>query len=136
MFSFNYQIRVRYSETDQMGYVYYGNYASYYETARVESIRSLGISYKKMEDEGIILPVRENHSYFIKPARYDELLTIKTHVKEMPGVKIKFNYDIFNEEDILIHQGNTELVFINKTTGAPQRPTPEIIEAFKPFFDR
>ena len=136
MFSFEYDIRVRYGETDQMGYVYYGQYASYYETARVESMRHLGISYKQMEENGVILPVRENHSYFIKPAHYDELLTIKTMVMEMPGVRIKFEYEITNEVKEIIHRGDTELVFINKTTGAPQRPTQEIMDAFKPFFEK
>ena len=136
MFSFDIQLRVRYGETDQMGYVYYGNYASYYEIARVESIRSLGISYKEMEKVGVILPVIENHSYFIKPALYDQLLNVRTIVKRMPGVKIRFDYEITNEDAVLIHRGETELVFIDKKSGAPSKPPQEIMDAFKPYFDQ
>lgn len=89
-------IRVRYGETDQMAYVYYGNYAMYYEVARVESLRQLGVTYKELEASGIMMPVLENHSKFLGPARYDELLRIVTTIREKPTVKIKFEYEIFN----------------------------------------
>ncbi len=134
MFSFDYQIRVRYGETDQMGYVYYGNYAQYYETARVESLRSLGFIYKELEEEGIMLPVLENHSYFLGPARYDELLTIRTTIPEMPGVKIRFRYEIFNDKEELIHKGDSTLAFINMKSGSPVRPPGHIVEILKPFY--
>jgi acyl-CoA thioester hydrolase len=112
-------IRVRYGETDQMAYVYYGNYAMYYEVARVESLRQLGVTYKELEASGIMMPVLENHSKFLAPARYDELLRIVTTIREKPTVKIKFEYEIFNEQNKLINQGETLLVFIDSKTGRP-----------------
>ena len=129
------KIRVRYAETDQMGYVYYGNYATYYEVARVESIRKLGLTYKALEDSGVMMPVVENHSKFILPARYDEELTIHTAIKEMPGVKIIFFYQIFNPEKKLIHEGQTLLVFINIETGRPCRIPAKMQELLAPYFE-
>jgi acyl-CoA thioester hydrolase len=126
-------IRVRYGETDQMAYVYYGNYAMYYEVARVESLRKLGVTYRELEASGIMMPVLENHSKFLGPARYDELLRIVTTIREKPTVKIKFEYEIFNEQNKLINQGETLLVFVDTKTGRPVR-TPEmmsrVLEAF------
>jgi len=119
-------IRVRYGETDQMAYVYYGNYAMYYEVARVESLRKLGVTYKELEASGIMMPVLENHSKFLGPARYDELLRIVTTIREKPTVKIKFEYEIFNEQNKLINQGETLLVFVDTKTGRPVR-TPEMM---------
>jgi acyl-CoA thioester hydrolase len=119
-------IRVRYGETDQMAYVYYGNYAMYYEVARVESLRRLGVTYKELEASGIIMPVLENHSKFLGPARYDELLRIVTTIREKPAVKIKFEYEIFNEQNKLINQGETLLVFVDIKSGRPCR-TPEMM---------
>ncbi len=90
MYQFEHKLRVRYAETDQMGYVYYGNYATYYEVARAESIRSIGLSYKEIEEAGVIMPVLENNSKYIRPARYDDELTIKLRIPEKPGVKIRY----------------------------------------------
>jgi len=115
------QIRVRYAETDQMGYIYYGNYAAYYEVARVESLRQLGLSYSDMEKEGVIMPVLENYSKYLLPGRYDELLTVSVTVKKKPGFKIVFNYEIFNEEGLLINTGETKLAFIDTSTNKPCR---------------
>ena len=127
-------VRVRYGETDQMGFVYYGFYAMYYEVARVESLRQLGVTYKEIEAMGVIMPVLENKSKYLAPARYDELLTIVTTVREKPGVRIKFDYEIFNEENKLIHQGETLLAFVDKTSNRPRRP-PELMEkVLTPFF--
>lgn len=127
-------IRARYGETDQMGSVYYGNYASYYEVARVESLRKLGLSYRELERMGVMLPVLENHSKFLAPAVYDELLRIVTTVRYKPSVRIKFEYEIFNEHDKLIHTGETLLVFVNKSSGKPCRP-PEVFEKLlDPYF--
>lgn len=127
-------IRVRYGETDQMAYVYYGNYAMYYEVARVESLRKLGVTYKELEASGIMMPVLENHSKFLGPARYDELLRIVTTIREKPAVKIKFEYEIFNEQNKLINQGETLLVFVDSKTGRPVR-TPEMMsKVLEPFF--
>src|SRR5436190_24132296 len=98
------RVRVRYGETDQMGYVYYGFYAMYYEVGRVESLRQLGLTYKEIEALGVIMPVLENKSNYLAPARYDELLTIITTIREKPTVKIKFEYEIFNETNKLINK--------------------------------
>jgi acyl-CoA thioester hydrolase len=127
-------IRVRYGETDQMAYVYYGNYAMYYEVARVESLRQLGVTYKELEASGTMMPVLENRSKFLGPARYDELLRIVTTIREKPGVKIKFEYEIFNEQNKLINQGETLLAFVDRKTGRPVR-TPEMMtRVLGPFF--
>ncbi|HEY8934451.1 MAG TPA: thioesterase family protein [Cyclobacteriaceae bacterium] len=127
-------VRVRYGETDQMGYVYYGFYAMYYEVARVESLRQLGVTYKEIEAMGVIMPVLENKSRYVVPARYDELLTIVTTVREKPGVRIKFEYEIFNEENKLIHQGETLLAFVDKNSNRPRRPPEQMEKVLAPFF--
>ena len=127
-------IRVRYGETDQMGFVYYGYYLMYYEVARVESLRQLGLTYRELEAMGIIMPVLENKSKYIAPARYDDLLRIVTRLKEKPGVKIKFEYEIYNEDNTLIHQGETLLAFVNKKTSRPCRPPEKMEKVLAPFF--
>jgi|SRR5688572_28168237 len=127
-------VRVRYGETDQMGYVYYGFYAMYYEVARVESLRQLGLTYKAIEAKGIIMPVLENKSKFIAPALYDELLRIVCVIRDKPGIRIKFEYEIFNEQDKLIHIGETLLVFVDKQTSKPCRPPEEMEKVLEPFF--
>jgi acyl-CoA thioester hydrolase len=134
MFQHEIQLRVRYAETDQMGVVYYGNYATYYEVARVECIRALGFSYKALEDSGVMLPVLENYSKYIRPAKYDDLLTVKVVIKELPSTRITFHYEIFNEENTLLNIGTTTLVFIDKHSGRPVKPTTVIMEALQPFF--
>lgn len=128
-------IRVRYGETDQMGYVYYGYYAMYYEVARVESLRQLGVTYKEIEATGIMMPVLENKSKYLAPARYDELLRIVTTIREIPGVRVKFEYDIFNEENKLIHQGETLLAFVDTKSGRPCRPPQAMQQVLAPFFN-
>lgn len=111
------QTRVRYAETDQMNVVYYGNYAQYFEIGRVESMRSLGYTYKRMEDEGIILPVVELHTRFLRPATYDELLTIQTQLRTLPtSYHIEFFQDVFNEENKLLAAGRVVLYFLKKDT--------------------
>jgi acyl-CoA thioester hydrolase len=127
-------VRVRYGETDQMGYVYYGTYAMYYEVARVEALRQLGLTYREIEAMGIIMPVLENHSKYISPARYDENLRIRTTVPEKPSVRIRFHYEIFNEENKLIHQGETLLAFVDQRTGRPCRPPDAMRQVLEPFF--
>lgn len=135
MFIKEHKLRVRYAETDQMGYVYYGNYATYYEVGRVEALRSVGYSYREMEESGVMMPVLENHSKFILPGRYDENLTIRTSIKEMPGVRIRFQYEIFNEKEKLIHVGETLLTFLKTDTHRPCRPPARFIELLKPYFN-
>jgi acyl-CoA thioester hydrolase len=127
-------IRVRYGETDQMGYVYYGFYAMYYEVARVESLRQLGLTYKELEEMGVMMPVLENHSTYLAPARYDDLLRVVTTLREKPGVKIRFEYEIFNESNILLHRGETLLVFVDKLTNRPRRPPQAMLDVLAPFF--
>src|SRR5687768_177878 len=97
------KIRVRYGETDRMGFVYYGNYAVYFEVARVEMLREMGITYKEMEDSGIALPVLDYSIKYLKPAFYDEVLLVKTSISERPGIRIKFNYETFNPSGELIN---------------------------------
>ncbi len=128
------KVRVRYSETDQMGYVYYGNYAMYYEVGRVESLRQLGLTYKELEDGGVMMPVLENKSKFFSPALYDDELRIVTTILEKPSVRISFSYEIFNDSNQLIHQGETLLAFVNKSTGKPCRPPEHFQNVLKPFF--
>ena len=111
--------RIRYAETDQMGVVYYGNYAQYLEMGRVEWLRAFGISYKSMEEKGIMLPVISLHLNFRKSATYDDLITVVTKLRKKPGVRIEFDYEIFNESEELLVEGNTVLAFINMKTKRP-----------------
>lgn len=135
MYQYNTQLRVRYAETDQMGFVYYGNYAIYFEVARVEALRNLGISYKNLEENGILMPVLENYSKYHKPAKYDDLLTIEVTIREFPKSSITFNYKIYNTGKELLHSGSTKLAFINKMNEKPVR-LPEIIaNVLKPHFN-
>lgn len=114
-----------------MGYVYYGNYATYFEAARTEMLRSLGFTYRQWEDSGIILPVRELHIRYHSPAYYDDLLTIRTIVKEMPVARIRFHHEVFNEEGTLICTGQLDLVFVDRETRKPTRAPGEFLDALK-----
>jgi acyl-CoA thioester hydrolase len=134
MYTSETHVRVRYGETDQMGYVYYGNYAMYYEVGRVESLRQLGLSYKELEEMGVMMPVLENKSTFLSPALYDDLLKIVTIIRVRPGVKITFEYEIFNGQEKLIHKGETTLAFVQKSNGKPCRPPEVFQKVLAPFF--
>ncbi|MFO7827606.1 MAG: thioesterase family protein [Bacteroidales bacterium] len=134
MFTYETKIRVRYGETDKMGYVYYGNYPLYYEVGRTELMRHFGFPYKKIEDLGIILPVKSLDVKYYKPAVYDDLLTIKTIIKEIPKARITFYYEIFNENNDLLNQGTTTLVFVDEKTRKPRRAPEKLIEQLKPYF--
>jgi len=136
MFKTTTQLRVRYAETDQMGYVYYGNYAAYYEVGRVEAMRNIGFSYRKMEQEGIMMPALENYSRYYKPGRYDELLTIEVEVREMPGVKIRFDCTILNEAGEVINEGYTLLTFVKTDTHKPCRPPKDLLDLMRPYFEQ
>lgn len=122
------QFRVRYSETDQMRVVYHGNYAQYFEVGRVEWLRKKGVSYKWMEENGIMLPVVSLTMNYKKPARYDELLTLKTILKKQTTVKIEFDYELYNESGELLTTGNSILVFVDIKTGRPIAPPTYIFE--------
>jgi acyl-CoA thioester hydrolase len=128
------RVRVRYAETDQMGYVYYGMYAMYYEVARVESLRQLGLTYRSIEEMGVMMPVLENKSRYLAPALYDENLRIVTTLREKPGVRIRFEYEIYNEAGSLLHTGETLLAFVNKATGRPCRPPEVMTSLLERFF--
>lgn len=118
------KLRVRYGETDQMGVVYHGNYAQYFEVGRIEWLRKFGVSYKQMEEEGIMLPVISLSVKYIKSARYDDLIKVRTHLVKLPKASIEFNYEILNEKGELLATGNTTLVFMdihrNRPTRCPQ----------------
>jgi acyl-CoA thioester hydrolase len=120
------EVRVRYSETDQMGVVYHGNYAQYFEIGRVEWLRNIGISYKWMEETGIMLPVVSLTMNYKKPARYDDILLVKTIFKSQTSVKIEFDYEIINANGDLLTIGNSVLVFVDMKTGRPVLP-PEYV---------
>ncbi|SIS32187.1 acyl-CoA thioester hydrolase [Chryseobacterium shigense] len=109
-------LRVRYGETDPMKYVYYGNYAEYLEIGRVELFRNIGMSYDEIENQGIWLPVSEYKIKYIRPALYDQKLEIHTYVKKIPGVRIEFEYEIFNEEGVKITEAATTLFFLDAKT--------------------
>jgi len=121
---------VRYAETDQMGYVYYGNYAQYLEMGRVAWLRSLGVSYRTMEEGGVMLPVVSMQIDFKKPALYDDLLTVKSKLKKIPSVKIEFDYEIFNEAGDLLVTANTVLAFIDMKTKRPVVCPDYVLEKF------
>ena len=126
MYSFETKLRVRYGETDQMGYVYYGVYAQYYEVGRVELLRSLGISYRELEEEGFALPVVNFEINYKKAAHYDDELTIRTTIKALPSARIEFYYETFNEGKELLNSGRVVLVFVEKKSKKPCF-TPEIV---------
>lgn len=115
------ELRVRYAETDQMGIVYYGNYAQYFEVGRVEWLRNFGISYKSMEDEGLMLPVVSLDVKFKKPARYDDLLKVRTQLVKLPSASIEFDYEITNQSGEILTAGNTVLVFMDVNKNRPTR---------------
>lgn len=127
-------MRVRYAETDQMGYVYYGNYATYFEVARVEALRKLGFRYRNLEEQGILMPVRELNTRYIQPARYDDLITVKVSVKEMPDVKIIFDYEVYNEEGQKLNTAQTTLVFVDEKTGKLTRCPRSLAVLFETYF--
>lgn len=135
MYTHETRIRVRYSETDQMGYVYNGNYAQYYEIGRTEMMRSLGMTYAKMEEFGVMLPLLDLKCKFIKPALYDQELTIKTMVKELPGVRMIFDYELFNENEELINIGSTTLVFFDMEKKKPCQPPAYFLERITQYFN-
>lgn len=128
------QVRVRYAETDKMGFVYYGNYPAYYEVARVEGFRALGIPYKEMEDAGVGMPVLNMTVNYHGPAKYDDLLTIKLIIPEMPRARMKFQYEIRNEDQKLINTGETTLAFMNMETGRPVKMPDRMKDAITPYF--
>jgi acyl-CoA thioester hydrolase len=130
------KLRVRDGETDQMGYLYYGNYAQYYEIGRVEALRSLGVIYSELEKKhGIMLPVYEVHSKFISPAYYDQEIRQLTEIRSMPTAKIQFFHQLYNPNDDLIHVGEVTLVFFKAQTKRPIKMPSFIENALSPYFE-
>ncbi|GAB3572699.1 thioesterase family protein [Spirosoma luteolum] len=127
-------LRVRYFDTDQMGIVYYGNYARFYEIGRVETMRFIGLDYKELEDKGVGMPVYDMTTRFLRPARYDDLLTVRVTVPQMPKTRMLFQYEIFNQHGQLLNTGTTTLVFVRSDSGRPCAAPPELVDAAKPFF--
>jgi acyl-CoA thioester hydrolase len=134
MFCSETTIRVRYGETDRMGYLYYGHYPEYFEVSRTDMIRAFGLSYKEIEDQGIIMPVRNLRVDFRIPARYDELLVVKSCLKVLPLIKLDIDYEIYNPQKQLICTGNTILAFVDAVTGKPRRAPDFFVRAVEKFF--
>jgi acyl-CoA thioester hydrolase len=135
MFEATCQYRVLYADTDQMGFMYYGQYAKLFEMGRVEAIRSLGLSYKSIEDQGLWMPVYDLYSRYLEPARYDDLLSIKTSIREMPKARIVFYSDIYNQNQVLIHSAKVTLVFIRSSDQKIQLCPAAITDRLKDFFN-
>lgn len=135
MFVFETKIRVRYAETDQMGVVYHSNYFQYFEVARAECIRSLGITYSDLEKSGIIMPVVEVHCKYLRPALYDELLSVKVILKELPmDHKISFTHEVYNEKNVLLANGDVTLFFLNAPTKQRSKIPAVLYDKLKPYF--
>jgi len=134
MYAFEINYRVCYGDTDQMGVVYYGNYPRLYELGRTEMLRKLGLSYKEIEAMGITLPVSSMNVQYHRPAYYDDLLTIRTVIKEVPRSRIQFFYEIINEQGQVINTGETVLAFINNSSNRPTRAPKEVLQVLAPHF--
>ena len=136
MYSHEFQMRVSYGETDQMGYMYYGNYARYYEIGRVEAIRALGMSYKELEDiNNIIMPVIHVDARFIFPALYDELLRIRTELRELPDKLIHFHTIVFNEQGRTIHRASVKLFFVEKNKNKRISAPDFFVDKLRSYFE-
>ncbi len=135
MFQHETNIRVRYSETDKMGYLYYGHYPKYYEIGRVEAMRFLGIRYRDLEDiQGIMMPVMTLNMRYVRPAHYDELLTVRTIIRKMPVQTMTFQVEVFNEKKELVNGGMVKLCFVDKATGQTVNTPVNLIEKLQPYF--
>ena len=132
-FSNTTKLRVRYSETDQMGYCYYGNYAQYFEVGRVEALREIGMTYRDMEDSGIMLPVSSFDVKYFKPALYDDEIKITTKLVKVEGCRLFFEYEIENEQGIIISAAKTTLVFVLKTTMKPTSPPQSFLKLLETY---
>ena len=126
-------IRVRYGETDKMGYVYHGNYAQYFEIGREEAMRNMGSDYDSLEKSGILMPVISLWTKYYLPAHYDEILTVITSIREMPNVRMKFDYELLNEKGLKVSIGQTTLVFVDEHSRKPVRPPHWFTDLLKPY---
>ncbi len=137
MYTSTTEIRVRYGETDQMGYLYYGFYALYYEQGRTEAIRSLGLTYKELEAQGIMMPVVEMHARYHRPALYDDLITVRTIIKALnpDSPEIVFHSELYNENNKLLNDAFVKLVFYDMQARRKMNLPPMMLEALRPFFE-
>lgn len=137
MYTATTQIRVRYGETDQMGFLYYGYYALYYEVGRAEAVRELGFTYRELEEMGVMMPVVELNAQYFRPALYDDLITVKTIVKELSeGPKIQFHSELYNEQGQLLNKGVTTLVFYDSIEKKKVNMPAELLSRLQPFFEK
>ncbi len=134
MISHQTNIRVRYGEVDRMGYLHHGMYALYFEQARTDLIREIGMSYREIEDRGVIMPVRSMNIRYHQPARYDEEVTVTVNLTEMPGVRLEFEYRVHNSLEVLLCEATTTLVFADRTTGKPMRMPQFFSHLVEPYF--
>jgi acyl-CoA thioester hydrolase len=134
MFTYEHALRVRYVETDQMGFVYHGHYATYYEVGRVEMFRAFGFPYKELEEQGVMMPIFEQTVRFRQPSRYDDLLTIKSIIETLPDTRMIVKGEIYNPEGKLINNSLTTLVFVNIQTLKPIRCPSRLLEILQPYF--
>lgn len=130
MFTHCTKLRTRYAEVDRMGYVYYGNYATYFEVARTEAMRELGLSYRELEEQGVLMPVTRYETRYLRPAFYDDELTIETSVREKPRARIAFHYRTFNQNGELLNEATTELCFVDAITHRPMRAPERMIDTW------
>lgn len=117
-----------------MGFMYYGDYPSLFEVGRVEALRSLGFPYRRLEEEGVMLPVRDMQVRYHRPAHYDDLITVRTTITELPAARIHFRYELFNEAGVLLTDGTTTLVFVDRDTMRPCRAPDHLVAALRPYF--
>lgn len=135
MFTHSSTVRVRYAETDQMGVVYHGHYFQYFEAARAESIRHLGFTYADMEKMGVIMPVIEVQCRYLRPALYDDLLTVQVTLKELPvHHKIEFQQEVFNENKELLATGRVVLYFMEAKTMKRTTMPELLLQKLQPYF--
>jgi acyl-CoA thioester hydrolase len=135
MYTYEHKLRVRYGETDQMGVVYHGNYPLYFEEARSEMMRNLAVPYAELEKIGVIMPVVDMHIRYMKPAHYDEVLTVKVQVVKLPTVRIICRYEVINEQGVLLTEAETTLAFISKETGRPVIVPEAWLSKLRPYFE-
>lgn len=129
------KIRVCYGDTDMMGVVYYGTYPRYYEVARTELLREHGITYKEIEEAGIGWPVRNLKITYLKPARYDDLLTVRTIIEELPLVRFKIKVEIYSPDNVLINKGEVELISTDMKTGRAVKTPQWLLDRLQKIID-
>lgn len=134
MIEFTHRLRVLYGHTDQMGIVYYGRYYEFFEAGRNELLRNLDLPYYRMEEQGLYLPVVESHAAYKGSFTYDDWITIRTMVKELPSVKIRIDYELTNVDGNLMVTGHTVHAFVDKLTRRPKRVPDSLLQVFSPFF--